>query len=100
MAGNVGTQSLAVTIRVLMDEKLSAGGQLKLILKEMKVGLANGLILGVMSFILVGAYILIAKSKGIAFFLRGFRMHRSVASGGYGNIQVLSVRRCLFFSRR
>lgn len=67
MAGNVGTQSLAVTIRVLMDEKLSAGGQLKLILKEMKVGLANGLILGVMSFILVGAYILIAKSKGIVF---------------------------------
>ena len=33
----------------------------------MKVGFANGLILGVMSFILVGAYILIAKSKGIVF---------------------------------
>jgi magnesium transporter len=30
MAGNVGTQSLAVTIRVLMDENLSVGQKLKL----------------------------------------------------------------------
>ena len=36
MAGNVGTQSLAVTIRVLMDEKLSAKDKLHLTFKEMK----------------------------------------------------------------
>ena len=38
MAGNVGTQSLAVTIRVLMDEDLSAKDKTKLMLKEVKVG--------------------------------------------------------------
>ncbi len=39
MAGNVGTQSLAVTIRVLMDENLTGKQKLHLVWKEMKVGL-------------------------------------------------------------
>lgn len=62
MAGNVGTQSLAVTIRVLMDENLSGKQQRGLVLKEMRVGFTNGVILGTLSFILVGLYILVAKA--------------------------------------
>lgn len=42
MAGNVGTQSLAVTIRVLVDETLTAKQKFGLVLKEMKVGFLNG----------------------------------------------------------
>ena len=42
MAGNVGTQSLAVTIRVLMDENLTAGQKVHLVFKEARVGLSNG----------------------------------------------------------
>ncbi|MCR5619028.1 MAG: magnesium transporter [Lachnospiraceae bacterium] len=61
MSGNVGTQSLAVTIRVIADEELSAGDKVKLVLKEMKVGLGNGLILGVISVLVVGFYIHFAK---------------------------------------
>ena len=57
MAGNVGTQSLAVTIRVLMDEQLSAKQKLGLIWKEAKVGLSNGLILGTLSFVFIGLYV-------------------------------------------
>lgn len=34
MAGNVGTQSLAVTIRVLMDENLTGKRKLHLVFKE------------------------------------------------------------------
>ena len=50
MAGNVGTQSLAVTIRVLMDDdQLTAGQKLLLVGKEARVGLCNGAILGVLS---------------------------------------------------
>ena len=37
MAGNVGTQSLAVTIRVLTDENLTLGQKLHLVGKEIKV---------------------------------------------------------------
>ena len=54
MAGNVGTQSLAVTIRVLMDEDISAKQKLEFVLKEMRIGFANGLLLGSMAFILLG----------------------------------------------
>lgn len=67
MAGNVGTQSLAVTIRVLMDENLTGEQKLRLVIKEMKVGFANGLILGVISFLFVGLYIMLFKQKEILF---------------------------------
>ena len=61
MAGNVGTQSLAVTIRVLMDEQLTTKQKLMLVVKEMKVGFANGLFLGVMAWIFLGIYICFIK---------------------------------------
>lgn len=61
MAGNVGTQSLAVTIRVLMDEQVSAKDKIRLIFKEIRVGLANGLLLGCASFLFIGLYIFLLK---------------------------------------
>lgn len=67
MAGNVGTQSLAVTIRVLTDENLSFGQKIHLVFKEARVGLCNGLLLGVLSFGLVGLYIMIFKGKPVDF---------------------------------
>lgn len=59
MAGNAGTQSLAVTIRLLMDENLTARQKLLLISKEARVGFCNGLILGLLSFVLIGLYLLL-----------------------------------------
>lgn len=63
MAGNVGTQSLAVTIRVLMDERVSRKDRILLIMKEARVGFVNGLILGSLSFTLIGLYLFILKSQ-------------------------------------
>ena len=63
MAGNVGTQSLAVTIRVLMDENVSGKQQARLIGKEARVGLANGLILGMLSFLFIGLYLMVFKGQ-------------------------------------
>ncbi len=57
MSGNTGTQSLGVTIRVLSDEEFKGGKKLKFVLKEMRVGFLNGLILGLLSFILIGLYV-------------------------------------------
>lgn len=65
MAGNVGTQSLAVTIRVLMGEDISAKQKLEFVLKEMRIGFANGLLLGSMAFILLGIYITLVKGKPV-----------------------------------
>ncbi|MBP3233234.1 MAG: magnesium transporter [Eubacterium sp.] len=67
MAGNVGTQSLAVTIRVLTDENLTFKQKGHLVTKEMRVGLCNGLLLGIISFVLVGLYIMLIKGKTLGF---------------------------------
>jgi magnesium transporter len=71
MAGNVGTQSLAVTIRVLSDGQISGKTALKLIGKEVRVGCINGLILGSLSCALVGAYLCIGNSPSMAFLISG-----------------------------
>ena len=79
MAGNVGTQSLAVTIRVLMDENLSAGEKLKLVGKEARVGFSNGMIpvsythLTLLSFAFIGVYIWFFKHNpvGYSFMISG-----------------------------
>ncbi len=67
MAGNVGTQSLAVTIRVLMDENLTFGQKMHLVLKESRVGFFNGLLLGGISVVFVGLYIALFKHKDFLF---------------------------------
>ncbi len=67
MAGNVGTQSLAVTIRVLMDENVSAKEKMLLVLKEMRIGLTNGLILGVLGFCFIGIYVWLVKGRSLMY---------------------------------
>ena len=69
MAGNVGTQSLAVTIRVLMDEKMNLKMRLKLISKEVRVGFANGILLGIIAVVAIGAYIVFFKDRGVTYAL-------------------------------
>ncbi|MBE6777759.1 MAG: magnesium transporter [Ruminococcaceae bacterium] len=63
MAGNVGTQSLAVTIRVLMDDNLSGREQLQLVFKELRIGLLNGGVLGALSFVCIGVYIWLIQGE-------------------------------------
>lgn len=70
MAGNVGTQSLAVTVRYLgSNEELSLREQLMLTLKETRVALLGGFALGLFSFAIVGAYLLLlgGYGAGVAF---------------------------------
>ena len=61
MAGNCGTQSLAVTIRVLSDEEVDKKKILQIIFKEFRIGFINGLILGILSFIGVFAFLFFTK---------------------------------------
>lgn len=73
MSGNVGTQSLAVTIRVLMDSDLKGKQKRKLVVKEMRVGFINGLLLGVLAFIFTGFYIFLFRNLPLssAFLISG-----------------------------
>ena len=54
MAGNTGTQSLAVTISTLNDEEIGIG---KVIRKELLTGFLNGIIIGILSFGLVFVFL-------------------------------------------
>lgn len=65
MSGNVGTQSLAVTIRVLMDEELEFKEKIGFVFKEIRVGFCNGLIVGTISVIFTGLFIWLARGQAI-----------------------------------
>lgn len=73
MSGNVGTQSLAVTLRVLMDENLAGRQKMFLVLKEIRVGMSNGLLLGSIAFVFIGCYLSFIKGQpmGTAFPISG-----------------------------
>lgn len=72
MAGNVGTQSLAVAIRVLISDDIGAKKKFSLIAKECYIGLANGAILGLLSFIAIGIYLCLAGNPtGVSFSISG-----------------------------
>ena len=61
MAGNVGTQSLAVTIRRLSTLEDSKKKIFRAIVKELRIGFINGLILGILSFTFVLLFLFITK---------------------------------------
>lgn len=74
MAGNVGTQSLAVTVRALGGgDTLSVKKQLLIIGKETRVALLNGLALGLFSFAIVGGYLVLlgGHTPAVAFTTAG-----------------------------
>ena len=63
MAGNTGTQSLAVTISKLNDDEKKIG---KVIRREMLTGFVNGLIIASISFLLVLGFLLLRGTTDIA----------------------------------
>ena len=62
MAGNTGTQSLAVTISTLNDEEVSIR---KVILKEILTGFLNGIIIGILSFGLVILFLVLKNEETV-----------------------------------
>ena len=64
MAGNAGTQSLAVTIRLIATQEVEKRKIAKAVFKEIRVGMTNGIILASLSFGVVLLYLFIAN-KGV-----------------------------------
>lgn len=68
MAGNVGTQSLAVTVRTLGNRNDNGlKKQFLTILAEIRVALLNGVVLGAISFAIVSVYLFLLASYGAIF---------------------------------
>ena len=62
MAGNGGTQSLAVTIRTISDDD-DDKVLIKTILKEIRVGFINGLALGALSFVVILLFLMVKQQE-------------------------------------
>lgn len=62
MSGNSGTQSLAVTIRIITEEDVDKKLIGKTIGKETSIGMLNGFLLGSLSFIAVFLFLVITKT--------------------------------------
>ena len=62
MGGNVGTQSLAVTIRAISDEDISRKEVFRLVFKEIRIAFFNGLLIGLISFVVVSLYLILSKT--------------------------------------
>ena len=68
MAGNVGTQSLAVTVRALgSSEDKSIKKHFVTVIKEIRVALLNGMVLGAISFLIVSGYLFVFNSYPVSF---------------------------------
>ncbi len=63
MAGNSGTQSLAVTIRVLSDEEVDKAKLRRLLFKEVRVGLCNGLVLSILAYAVVLLFMVVTRTS-------------------------------------
>ncbi len=86
MAGNAGTQSLAVTIRALAGIK-SSRGQKRGILKELLVGFLNGIIMGVLAAVVVAVFLFITQQEIISG--NGYVFSDTLMVGGVIGISML-----------
>lgn len=66
MAGNAGTQSLAVTVRTLSDVTLDATQKRAITRREALIGLCNGALVGALSFLSVGLYLYLLRGETVA----------------------------------
>jgi magnesium transporter len=48
MGGNAGTQTLAVVVRAIATNQLTSSNTIRMILRELRIALANGLSLGLL----------------------------------------------------
>jgi len=73
LAGNCGTQSLAIEIQKLTDDDHLTGKKIiKSLLKEICLGLLTGIVLGIIAFILVVSMLYLKKETEISPFNIGF----------------------------
>lgn len=89
MSGNVGTQSLAVTLRNLPDNptREDKRRQWRCVRKELLLGLMNGLLIGVLSFLVVVLYLTFTRQE--VFDGAGYVLQDAVFIGAIVSVSML-----------
>ncbi len=92
MSGNSGTQSLAVTIRLISDDTLSTKEKFKFVFKEIRVGACNGLIIGAIAFIFIGLYVQFLEPTFVSTFnVSGFAVSACIGISLFVSMVVASL---------
>ncbi len=93
MCGNVGTQSLAVTIRVITSGTLEKKERNRLILKELRIGLVNGLLIGVMSALICSLYVyfVVGNVYGVQSYWEGLQISLCIGAALLASMTVASL---------
>lgn len=92
MSGNSGTQSLAVTIRLMSAEEIEKGDSIKIILKELRIGFINGIIVGLATFISVFLFLIVFEDLSD---LENIKIAAVVGISMLGSMIVACVSGCL-----
>lgn len=92
MSGNSGTQSLAVTIRLMSAEEIEKGDSIKIILKELRIGFINGIIVGLATFISVFLFLIVFENLSN---LENIKIAAVVGISMLGSMIVACVSGCL-----
>ena len=92
MSGNSGTQSLAVTIRLMSAEEIEKGDSIKIILKELRIGFINGIIVGLATFISVFLFLIVFEDLNN---LENIKIAAVVGVSMLGSMIVACVSGCL-----
>lgn len=86
MSGNTGTQSLAVTIRMLSQSKDEGKHIIKSLFKELRIGFFNGMVLSILSFAFVFVFLKITNQGVVS---ETFNMIEAVKGAGIVGLSLL-----------
>ena len=86
MSGNTGTQSLAVTIRMLSSSKEEGKNIIKSIFKELRIGFFNGLVLSILSFAFVFLFLKITNQGVVS---ETFNITEAIKGAGIVGLSLL-----------
>ena len=107
MGGNVGTQSLAVTIRAISDEEISKKEVFRLVFKEIRIAFLNGIFVSCIAFVVVTLYLVLSRTiinESVGFYMKDIYKTASVVavsllltmviSGFIGTITPILLKKC------
>jgi magnesium transporter len=89
--GNAATQTMTVAVRALATKELQRGNMLRIILREVLVGLFNGFGFAVLTGVVAGLWF---QSGGLGLVI-GFAMVINLVAGALGGILIpLALQKC------
>ena len=90
MGGNAGMQTLAVTIRAIATKELTSGNFSKIVTKEFFIGILNGIIFAIITFIIVQLWF---KEFNLSILIAASMVLNMIVAGLFGILVPVSLKK-------